>query len=148
MKKIGYDFENYRSKPNGFQNDYNRNFDTISKLAKDLAEAVKNSKEYKDFIAAKERLDKDAMNKKVLNELREQQINFQFSPFDDDLERKAKFLNEMYMAVSLNPVISDYLNAEYSFGLILEELKKNFEGIFVFDDGFHFEESVKTEYKS
>jgi cell fate (sporulation/competence/biofilm development) regulator YlbF (YheA/YmcA/DUF963 family) len=148
MKKVEYNFENYGSKLGKFQNEYNKGFDDIAKRAKGLASAIKNSKEYQDFIAAKERLDGDAMNKKVLRELREQQLNFQFMPVDDDLDKKARFLNEMYMAVSLNPVISDYLNAEYRFGLIIDELKKDFEEIFVFDDGVRLEESVKTKYKN
>ena len=148
MKKMNYSFENYGEKQGGFQNGYNKNFEKIAQLSKELADSIRNSLEYTEFMAAKDRLENDEMNKKVLHELREQQLNFQFSPIDDDLERKAKFLNEMYMAVSLNPVISDYLNAEYKFGLIIEEIRKNFEGILGFDDDLTIEVPVRSKYKN
>lgn len=148
MKKMNYNFENFNDGIGSFQNDYNDNFKKIAQLSKELADNIKSSAEYKEFLAAKERLENDEMNRKVLHELREQQMNFQFSPVDDDLERKAKFLNEMYMAVSLNPVISDYMNAEYKFGLIVEEIRKNFEGIFGFDDSLVMEQPVRSKYKN
>lgn len=148
MKKMDYNFESFNEGISGFQNDYNEDYKKISRLSLELAESIKGCAEYKEFLAAKERLESDEMNKKVLHELREQQMNFQFSPVDDDLERKAKFLNEMYMAVSLNPVISDYMNAEYKFGLIVEEIRKNFNGIFGFDDSLIMEQPIGGKYKN
>ena len=146
MKKIQYNFENNDIRLNKLQDDYSKSFDDIGKKAKVLAAAIKDSPEYQDYIAAKERLDSDAANVRVLRELREQQFNFQFAPPDDDLEKKARFLNEMYMAVSLNPVISDYLNAEYRFGLIVDELKKNFESVFTFEENLGLGVVAKAEY--
>lgn len=135
MKKIDVNYKNRDEKLSGFSKHYNTSFKSISEQSKSLADNIRNSAEYCEFLAAKERLEKDEMNKKVLHELREQQFNFHFSPIDDDIEKKAKFLNEMYMAISLNPVISDYLNAEYKFSLIVEEVRKNLEDISVFDEG-------------
>lgn len=148
MKKIECQYKQYEEKSAQLQKSQGKSFEEISRRAKGLASAIKNSPEYQDFVAARERLEQDAMNKKVLHELREQQINFQYAPIDEDLEQKANFLNEMYMAISLNPVISDYLNAEYRFGLIMDELKKDFEEIFVFEDNFHFGEISRSEYQS
>ncbi len=148
MKKVEYNFAGDNIKLHKFQNDYSKSFEEISQKAKSLANAIKNCKEYREYLEAKERLEQDAMNRKVLRELRDQQFTVQFSPVDDDFERKFKFLNEMYMAVSLNPVISDYLNAEYRFGLIVDELKKDFEGVFAFEENLSFGEVLKAEYEN
>ena len=148
MKKVQYNFEKDNIRLNKLQDDYSKSFEDIGKKAKALAAAIKDSSEYKDYITAKERLDSDAANVRVLRELREQQFNFQFAPPDEDLEKKARFLNEMYMAVSLNPVISDYLNAEYRFGLIVDELKKNFESVFTFEENLGLGIVAKSEYLS
>ncbi len=52
------------------------------------------------------------------------------------------------MAVSLNPVISDYLNAEYKFRLILEAVRKNFENIPGFDIDMEVEISTVSSYQN
>lgn len=148
MKKIDLNYENRDEKLSGFSKHYNTSFQSIAEQSKNLADNIRSCAEYSEFLAAKERLEKDEMNKKVLHELREQQFNFHFSPIDDDLEKKAKFLNEMYMAVSLNPVISDYLNAEYKFSLIVEEVRRNFEDIPGFDEGVNTDLFAGSNYQN
>ena len=148
MKKIDLNYESYDKKLSGFSEQYNKNFAGIAEQAKNLADSIRSCAEYSEYIAAKERLEKDEMNRKVLHELREQQFSFQFSPFDDDLEKKAHFLNEMYMAVSLNPIISDYLNAEYKFSLIMEEVRKNFADIPGFDESISTDLFAGSSYQN
>lgn len=148
MKKIDSNYKSYDEKISAFPKHYNNSLEIITEQSKNLADSIRACAEYSEFMAAKERLEKDEMNRKVLHELREQQFSFQFSPIDDDLEKKARFLNEMYMAVSLNPVISDYLNAEYKFSLILEAVRKNFENIPGFDVDMEVEISAAGSYQN
>ncbi len=95
MKKIDSNYKSYDEKMSGFPKHYNNSLEIITEQSKNLADSIRSCAEYSEFMAAKERLEKDEMNRKVLHELREQQFSFQFSPIDDDLEKKARFLNEM-----------------------------------------------------
>ena len=111
-----------------------KNWESMVKLAGSLADSIRQTAAYNEYIAARERLNQDAANRQVLEELREQQYNIDAFPHDEKDERRQRILDEIYMAVSLNPVVSDYLNAEYKLELMMDEIRKAFGDLFDFDE--------------
>ena len=108
----------------------------ICQQAETLADLLKNSPEYIEFMEAKKRLEQDEANVIALRDLRKQQIEVHFAKLSQEQEEeKNSFLNELYMAISLNPIISDYLNAEYNFNKIMRELTRIFQDIFTMPGG-------------
>lgn len=111
----------------------------ILQAANHLAELLQASPEYVHYISAKRRLLQDPSNKRIFTELREKQFDLQEAmdgegELNGELGEKDKFINDLLVSVSLNPVVNDYLNAEYNFGRILERLGEVFESIFPYDD--------------
>jgi len=108
------------------------NWEAMVELAGNLADCIRRTSAYNEYMAARERLNQDEDNRHVLEELREQQFNAEFDPADEQGERKQRLMDEVYMAISMNPVVSDYLNAEYKLELMMEELRKAFGDLFDF----------------
>lgn len=107
----------------------------ILQAANHLAELLQASPEYVDYVNAKKRLLQDPSNKKIFNELREKQYDLQEAiEAEGELDERDRFINDLLVSISLNPVVNDYLNAEYNFGRILERLGKVFESIFPYEE--------------
>ena len=107
----------------------------IYQHAETLADLLKHSPEYIEFIEAKKKLEQDEANVIALRDLRKQQIEIHFAALSQEQEEeKNSFLNELYMAISLNPIISDYLNAEYKFNKVMQELGRIFQDIFMMQE--------------
>ena len=88
-----------------------------------------------DYVNAKKRLLQDPSNKKIFNELREKQYDLQEAiEAEGELDERDRFINDLLVSISLNPVVNDYLNAEYNFGRILERLGEVFESIFPYEE--------------
>lgn len=107
----------------------------ILQAANHLAELLQASPEYVDYVNAKKRLLQDPSNKKIFNELREKQYDLQEAiEAEGELDERDRFINDLLVSISLNPVVNDYLNAEYNFGRILERLGEVFESIFPYEE--------------
>ena len=117
----------------------------IYQTASKLAEQIKASPEYARYITAKERLLHDPINRKLLRDLRNKQFDLEDSlETGEEYTKQEEFLNDLMMSVALNPVVNDFLNAEYNFGRIIEQLSEIFEQIFREDDIFEEEEAAAT----
>lgn len=98
--------------------------------AESLAGLLRQSKEYNQYLSAKAKLEQDEYNINVLKEMKKQELHIRMSDFvGEGILNREELLEEMYMALSLNPVVSEYLNAEYSFNRLLGELQKIFGDI-------------------
>ena len=108
-----------------YSNDVNHK---ILQNAESLADLLRQSKEYNQYLSAKAKLEQDEYNIKVLNEMKKQELHIRMSDFmGEGILNREELLEEMY--ISLNPVVSEYLNAEYSLNRLLGELQKIFGDI-------------------
>ena len=122
------------------------NWSAMVELAGSLAESIRKTSAYTEYMAARERLNRDEANRQVLEHLREQQYSLEEDGELGD-ERRQHMLDELYMAVSLNPVVSDYLNAEYKLDLMMSEIRKAFGDLFDFEEEYEMDgDSVGVEY--
>ncbi len=120
--------------------------ENIYQTANKLAEQIKASPEYARYMTAKERLLHDPINRKLLRDLRNKQFDLEDSlETDDEYTKQEEFLNDLMMSVALNPAVNDFLNAEYNFGRIIEQLSEIFEQIFPEDDIFEEEEAAAPQ---
>jgi len=94
--------------------------------ANDLAKELAHSEEYKAFLKAKEALanDKDILS--LLEEFRRKQWEVQVAQMlgqevDEELLQN---LEQIYEYISLNPLINEYLLAEYRFTRLLGDVQK------------------------
>ena len=91
-----------------------------------LAEMLRQSPEYNQYMAARQKLEADEANSDILSELRQQEMAMQMSSmFDDDGEALHE-LERNFLQMSQVPVINEYLFAE---GRLLR-LISDVEGVF------------------
>lgn len=112
-------------------NKYENNAHTdIFQAANHLAELLRACPEYVRYMDARERLFNDPINRTILDDLRQKQLALEnISAGDEELAKQEKFLDDFMMSIALNPVVNDYLNAEYNFGRIIERLGDIFDQI-------------------
>ena len=107
--------------------DENKYNDKIMQNAESLASLLKQSKEFNQYLTAKEKLEQDEYNISILKEMKKQELHMRMSDLmGEGIINTEELLEEMYMALSLNPIVSEYLNAEYSLNRLLGELQKIF----------------------
>lgn len=102
----------------------------IYQAANHLAELLRACPEYVRYMDARERLFNDPLNRTILDDLRQKQLALEnIAAGDEELAKQEKFLDDFMMSIALNPVVNDYLNAEYNFGRIIERLGDIFDRI-------------------
>lgn len=94
--------------------------------ARELAKALAQSEEYKDYVAAKEQLEADEKNLAMLQEFRRQQVEIQMAQMvgEEIDETRLQQLESLYQLLSLNPTINGFLTAEYRFSRLLADIQK------------------------
>lgn len=111
--------------------------DKIFQTASHLAELLRACPEYTHYINARERLMQDPVNRRIFMELRHKQLALLDEPGQPEvreLDPKQRFVDDLLISVALNPVVNDFLNAEYNFGRIIEHIGEIFEPIIPYDD--------------
>jgi cell fate (sporulation/competence/biofilm development) regulator YlbF (YheA/YmcA/DUF963 family) len=91
-----------------------------------LVEAIKSSSEYENFKAVQKKLQEDSSAKKMLTDLRQAQWNLQkqkISGIEVASEQEER-LSRLLEVVNLNFVVKEYLEAEYKFSIILNDIQK------------------------
>ena len=109
----------------------------IFQTASQLAELQRACPEYTRYITARERLLQDPVNKRIFMELRQQQLALAEEPGQPELrelDAKQRGMDDLLMSVALNPVVNDFLNAEYNFGRIIEHIGEIFDPVLPYDD--------------
>jgi len=94
--------------------------------AHSLARALKQSEEYQELLKAKKKLDSDPKHKEMLLDFRRYQWDAQKArvmgeELDEVTQRRFQQLAEL---VGINPIVQEYLGAEYRFGQIMVDLHK------------------------
>lgn len=99
--------------------------------ARELARAIKESDAYQKFMAQKELMDADPETKSMISDFQKRQYELQLKQMNgEDLsEEDSKKLQELFQILSLNNKASDYLAAEYQFGLMMQEISKTLSDI-------------------
>ena len=97
----------------------------IRDIARELADAITNSKEYIEYKRARSNLERDEANFEILEELRQRQWELQL---DAILGKEANLMDaeeedEMYSSVVDNENINQFLMAEYRFTKVLSEVQ-------------------------
>ena len=101
-----------------------------------LAEMLRQSPEYNQYMDARRRLEADEANSSILAELRQQEMAMQMSSMFDDNEEALHELEHSFLQMSQVPAINDYLFAE---GRLLR-LISDVEGVFAERLGLNGEE--------
>lgn len=99
----------------------------LKQEARHLADLLAKSPEYCQFIQARSDLEADDEQSSLFTELRQQQMTLSMAAVSgEDMDEATANLNEMYMSLINNPVISDYLYAEGRLFHLLGELEEIF----------------------
>lgn len=94
--------------------------------AHELARALKESKEFNDFKAAKENIEKDPKTKEMVYDFKKKQFELQtehLSGKEPDKEKVAN-LHNLYNILVTNSDISKYFEAEYRFSQMISDVYK------------------------
>jgi cell fate (sporulation/competence/biofilm development) regulator YlbF (YheA/YmcA/DUF963 family) len=107
------------------KSDWGGSFVSIYDRAYELAKTIQQSDEYQKYIEAKEKLSKDEKNAGMLQEFRRQQIEIQIAEIQgEDIEGNLDQLEKVYQILSLNPLINEFLTAEYRFARVMADIQK------------------------
>lgn len=94
--------------------------------ANELANALKESSEYKAFKTAREKVNANAQSKQMVNDFKKKQFemqNIQFLGQQPDQEKLGQ-LQSLYQVIMMNPDISEYLNTEMTFSKVFSDVYK------------------------
>ena len=97
-------------------------YDSAHQLAKDL----NSSEEYRAFVRVKEKIKADPANTKMLSEFQIKQFEIQQYQLmgQEVTQEKQQELERLYSLISLNPSIKEYLEAEFRFSRMMNDVQK------------------------
>jgi len=95
-------------------------------LAHELAVALKESDEFKQFNKSKEKVTSDENNHKMVREFQLKQWEIREAQMSDTeiSEEKQQELERLYSLVSLNPIAREYLESEFEVSRIVNDIQK------------------------
>lgn len=98
---------------------------SVNDIAHELAKTLKDSEEYRKYLEAKERLQSDAGNTNMLQEFRRKQLELQIAEMSgEDIEMSLEQLENIYQKLSLNPIVNEFLTAEYQLARMMTDVQK------------------------
>ena len=93
--------------------------------ANNLAKAIQESKEYKEYEAVKNKLSSDAEMKKKVDDFEKLRYDVQAMAFQGKQdEEKTKKLQEMYTILNENKQIKEYFDIEVRFNIMLADVNR------------------------
>ncbi|WP_425057739.1 hypothetical protein SCACP_22770 [Sporomusa carbonis] len=94
--------------------------------AHDLGRALRNSEEYRAFLAAKQNLDRDEPSKKMVQDFFKKKLAAEYDLMAGNPEDKAKSeqLQHMYELIVNNPKARDFIHAHMRFQQIAADVYK------------------------
>ena len=94
--------------------------------AHNLARDIKNSDEYPDYIAAKEKLDLSEGLKKSFEDFQKRESEMQMSIMggNEPAENEIETLNALYGVLLKDPLGSEYLQAESRYRQMLDDMSR------------------------
>ncbi|ACL22092.1 cell fate (sporulation/competence/biofilm development) regulator YlbF (YheA/YmcA/DUF963 family) [Desulfitobacterium sp. LBE] len=99
---------------------------SIYETAQQLAQQIKESDEYRDFIVAKELMKADEGQYKMIRDFQMKQFEIQQAQlFQLDISQgKQQELERLYSLLSLNPAAREYLEAEFRISRMINDVQK------------------------
>lgn len=99
---------------------------SIYDKAHDLANALKNSEEYREFLTVKQAVDADEQAKKMIKEFIAKQMELEFEIMSGKPEDKSKTaqLHKMYEVLALDTKARDFLQAYMRFQRMMGDVYK------------------------
>lgn len=99
--------------------------------ARELARSIKESDVYKKFMEQKRLVDQDPETKTMITDFQKRQYEIQLKQMNEEelSEEDSQKLQELFQILSLNNKASDYLAAEYQFGLMMQDITKTLSDI-------------------
>ncbi|EHL08207.1 hypothetical protein HMPREF0322_01090 [Desulfitobacterium hafniense DP7] len=99
---------------------------SIYETAQQLAQQIKESDEYRDFIVAKELMKADEGHYKMIRDFQMKQFEIQQAQlFQLDISQgKQQELERLYSLLSLNPAAREYLEAEFRISRMINDVQK------------------------
>ena len=92
-----------------------------------LATLLKESKEYQQYLKARENLKSQEELAVLLSEFRRKQLNLQVAHImGQDVAEEDAQVNELYQNLSKSPLVNDFLNAEYCLVRLIETMRDSF----------------------
>lgn len=97
-------------------------YDTATKLAGE----IRNSKEYKKFIAEMKEIKKDKQSEELLTQYKKNQYDLQYSTMNNKkIDKKSlRRMEEIQKKVKNNEKIYNYILAEEKFNLLMDNINK------------------------
>lgn len=90
-----------------------------------LARMIQESAEYQNYTDAKIKLQQDEANATMLQEFRRRQLEVQIAQISgEDTDHNLEQLESIYQVMSLNPVVNEFLTAEYRFARMMTDVQK------------------------
>ncbi|MGI6685982.1 MAG: YlbF family regulator [Bacillota bacterium] len=98
---------------------------SVNDRAHELARTLQESEEYRRYAEAKEKLQSDEENANMLQEFRRKQIELQIAEMTgEDIENSLEQLENIYQLLSMNPIINEFLTAEYRLARLMTDVQK------------------------
>jgi cell fate (sporulation/competence/biofilm development) regulator YlbF (YheA/YmcA/DUF963 family) len=94
--------------------------------AHELAKALSMSQEYRDLKKAKDEAEANVTNKKMIQDISEKKLELQSAQLmGQELDpEKVKHFESLLEIVKVNPAVSNYLNTEYRFQVMMADIQK------------------------
>jgi cell fate (sporulation/competence/biofilm development) regulator YlbF (YheA/YmcA/DUF963 family) len=94
-------------------------------LAHQLAKALSESDEYKEYKKARELLEQDPKAKEMVKDLREKQLEVEAQKLSGKPSDEAtKALENLYNIAKFNSLVSKYLESEHRFAFMMMDIQK------------------------
>lgn len=99
---------------------------SVYDLAHTLARAIKGSAEFREYKAAAEKVEANPQQKKMLQDLKEKQLEIQREHMmgQQISESKKKELQKLHEILAANPVLNAFFTTEYRFGRMMTDVQK------------------------
>lgn len=97
----------------------------IHDAAYTLANAIKESDEYKNLMSLKESINNNSKNNEMIDNFHKKQLELQSKQMTgENTDAIMKEVQNLYGVLSLNPEVSKYLQAEYALSVLISDVYK------------------------
>lgn len=96
----------------------------IYNLAHQLANALKNSDEYKNYVEKRNDVYSNAKNKEMVENFKEQAINFQMQQMSGEEvnQEELEKIQKLEEVLKINPTINEFFSAEIRFSQVIQDI--------------------------
>lgn len=94
--------------------------------ARELKKAIENSQEFKKYKEARLTLEADEETKSMVDDFREKQVDLQRKEIlgEEVKEEDRDKIQKLYSILSMNQKAADYLNAEFGYARLMQDISE------------------------